>query len=421
MAWIATTFIIFQQTHSVLATSFPSISFYIPAILLGPISTRLSSRIGATQLFVVSEAAVALVTLLPVTIALFGHVGMTTLLIWEFAQGSAIGLQGPSKNIVTLIFAPHGKVPEYNSQILRAVAVSAVIGFLVGGILLDTFGPLSSFALDALSSLALAAVVMPRFRDQHRNEKRETITLAFPLLKKNPGLRSVFLLFGVVTVVGSIVVLFPSIADSVGKRASGLSFLNMAFVFGGLFVVGSVRFLHQRVKWGSVVWVNTIMTLLLLLLLLVAYYVSSSHSLTLALVLLILLPLGFLVSLQTSILTALVQIGSPKGSRSSVIELFTLLPMVIIPLSEAIIGFLADQFTVSFALASVGIALILVFALSMKSHQKQALAAIDQQQEVFEVHRTSPFRWEARSQECSSRVHNAEDFKTGEATDSDEE
>ena len=387
----------------------------------GPISTRLSSRIGATQLFVVSEAAVALVTLLPVTIALFGHVGMTTLLIWEFAQGSAIGLQGPSKNIVTLIFAPHGKVPEYNSQILRAVAVSAVIGFLVGGILLDTFGPLSSFALDALSSLALAAVVMPRFRDQHRNEKRETITLAFPLLKKNPGLRSVFLLFGVVTVVGSIVVLFPSIADSVGKRASGLSFLNMAFVFGGLFVVGSVRFLHQRVKWGSVVWVNTIMTLLLLLLLLVAYYVSSSHSLTLALVLLILLPLGFLVSLQTSILTALVQIGSPKGSRSSVIELFTLLPMVIIPLSEAIIGFLADQFTVSFALASVGIALILVFALSMKSHQKQALAAIDQQQEVFEVHRTSPFRWEARSQECSSRVHNAQDFKMGEATDSDEE
>ena len=421
MAWIATTFIIFQQTHSVLATSFPSISFYIPAILLGPISTRLSSRIGATQLFVVSEAAVALVTLLPVTIALFGHVGMTTLLIWEFAQGSAIGLQGPSKNIVTLIFAPHGKVPEYNSQILRAVAVSAVIGFLVGGILLDTFGPLSSFALDALSSLALAAVVMPRFRDQHRNEKRETITLAFPLLKKNPGLRSVFLLFGVVTVVGSIVVLFPSIADSVGKRASGLSFLNMAFVFGGLFVVGSVRFLHQRVKWGSVVWVNTIMTLLLLLLLLVAYYVSSSHSLTLALVLLILLPLGFLVSLQTSILTALVQIGSPKGSRSSVIELFTLLPMVILPLSEAIIGFLADQFTVSFTLASVGIALILVFALSMKSHQKQALAAIDQQQEVFEVHRTSPFRWEARSQECSSRVHNAQDFKTGEATDSDEE
>ena len=421
MAWIATTFIIFQQTHSVLATSFPSISFYIPAILLGPISTRLSSRIGATQLFVVSEAAVALVTLLPVTIALFGHVGMTTLLIWEFAQGSAIGLQGPSKNIVTLIFAPHGKVPEYNSQILRAVAVSAVIGFLVGGILLDTFGPLSSFALDALSSLALAAVVMPRFCDQHRNEKRETITLAFPLLKKNPGLRSVFLLFGVVTVVGSIVVLFPSIADSVGKRASGLSFLNMAFVFGGLFVVGSVRFLHQRVKWGSVVWVNTIMTLLLLLLLLVAYYVSSSHSLTLALVLLILLPLGFLVSLQTSILTALVQIGSPKGSRSSVIELFTLLPMVILPLSEAIIGFLADQFTVSFTLASVGIALILVFALSMKSHQKQALAAIDQQQEVFEVHRTSPFRWEARSQECSSRVHNAQDFKTGEATDSDEE
>ena len=152
MAWIATTFIIFQQTHSVLATSFPSISFYLPAVLLGPISTRLSSRFGATQLFVVSEAAVALVTLVPVAIALFGHLGTTTLLIWEFAQGSAIGLQGPSKNIVTLIFAPHGKVPEYNSQILRAIAVSAVIGFLVGGILLDTFGPFWSFALDALSS-----------------------------------------------------------------------------------------------------------------------------------------------------------------------------------------------------------------------------------------------------------------------------
>jgi hypothetical protein len=95
--------------------------------------------------------------------------------------------------------------------------------------------------------------------------------------------------------------------------------------------------------------------------------------------------------------------------------------MVIIPLSEAIIGMLADQFTVSVALASVGVALILIFVLSLKSHQKQALASIDQQQEVFEVHRTSPFRWEARSQECSSHVHSAQDFKTGEATDSDEE
>jgi hypothetical protein len=228
-------------------------------------------------------------------------------------------------------------------------------------------------------------------------------------------------MFAVVTVVGSIIVLFPSIADDVGKRASGLSFLNTAFVFGGLFVVGSVRFLHQRVKWGSVVWVNTIMTMLLLFLLLIAYYISSSHSLTLVIIILILLPLGFLVSLQTSILTALVQISSPKESRSSVIELFTLLPMVIIPLSEAIIGLLADQFTVSFALASVGVALILVFVLSLKSHQKQALAEVDQQQKVFEVHPTSPFRWEGRSQDSSFHIHNAQDFKTGGAVDTGKE
>jgi multisubunit Na+/H+ antiporter MnhF subunit len=98
-----------------------------------------------------------------------------------------------------------------------------------------------------------------------------------------------------------------------------------------LFVVGSVRFLHQRVKWGSVVWVNTIMTMLLLFLLLVAYYVSSSHSLTLAMVLLILLPLGFLVSLQTSILTALVKSLRQKShavplSNSSLCSQWSLFP-----------------------------------------------------------------------------------------------
>jgi hypothetical protein len=82
---------------------------------------------------------------------------------------------------------------------------------------------------------------------------------------------------------------------------------------------------------------------------------------------------------------------------------------------------LADQFTVSAALASVGVTLILVFVLSLKSHQKQALAEVDKQQKVFEVHRTSPFRWEGRSQDCKSHIHNARDFKTGEATDSDEE
>ena len=87
----------------------------------------------------------------------------------------------------------------------------------------------------------------------------------------------------------------------------------------------------------------------------------------------------------------------------------------------AIIGLLADQFTVSFALASVGVALILVFVLSLKSHQKQALAEVDQQQKVFEVHPTSPFRWEGRSQDSSFHIHNAQDFKTGGAVDTGKE
>jgi len=414
MAWIATTFIIFQQTHSVLATSLPSVSFFVPAVALGPLSTRLSSRFGATQLFVVSEVIVAFVTLVPVMTALLGHLAMTTLLVWEFAQGSAIGLQGPSKNIVIRILAPKGEVPEYNGKILRAVAVSAVLGFLVGGLLLDAFGPIWTFSIDALSSFVLAAVVVPKFRNHHHNEKPETIARAFPVLKTNPGLRSVFLMFAVVTLVGSIVVLFPSIADHAGKGASGISVLNMSFVFGGLFIVGSVRFLHQRVRWNSVIWISTTMTILFLLFLLVVNYVITSHSLSLLLIVLVLLPLGFLVSLQTSILTALVQIGSPKDSQSSVIELFTLLPMVIIPLSEALVGLLADQFSVSLAVAIIGVTLLIVYVWGIKTHQKESLGEMDQQQVVTPLPLLFSLRGAVRSRHGGT---DAQHGRMGTATD----
>jgi MFS family permease len=402
MAWIATTFIIFHQTHSVLSTSFPSICFFVPAVLLGPLSTRLSSRFGAAKIFIFSETAVGLVTVLPAAMAMVGKLHMVTLLIWEFAQGSAIGLQGPSKNMLIRNLAPLAKVPEYNSKILRSVAISAVIGFLAGGALLDIFGPLWTFIINALSSLALATVVLPRFHDRTHNLEHETMSLAFPVLRKSPGLRSAFLMFATVTLVGSIVVLFPSIADHLGKGASGVSILNMAFVFGGLFIVGSIRFLHQRVKWSAVIWVGMVMMLFFLIFLVMSYYASLTHTLSLILVGLVLLPLGFLVSLQTSILTALVQVSSQKESETSILELFALLPMIIIPVSEALIGLLSDKFSINIALMSVGATLLGVFIWGILTHQKQSLAEINQQEIVTPLNLMTALRGTIRPQRGES-------------------
>ena len=386
MAWIAATFFVFKQTHSVLATAYLSVAFFVPAVVLGPLSTRLSSRIGVARLFLCTALAVAAVAILPALVALTGHLKLSILLLWEFGQGCAIGLQGPSQGIVVRNFAPEGEVPEFNSKRMRAIAIASVLGFLLGGVMLKLLGPSWIFAVDCFSSLVLALSVLPELHREKTQTHRETMSLAFSVLKRDAALRSVFLMFAVVTLVGSIVVLFPSIADHLGKDASGVSVLNMAFALGGLFIVGSVKFLHKRVKWNKVVWGSTIMTFFFLLFLVADNYVAPSASLNFILILVVLLPLGFLVSLQTSILSSLVQIGSPKEAQNSVMELFALVPMIIIPVSEAAIGFLADHFSNGVALGSIGAVMLIVFYWGLRTHQRDALSSIDHQEIAAPLH-----------------------------------
>ena len=146
MAWIAATFLVFQQNHSVLATAYLSVAFFAPAVALGPLSTRLSSRVGAARLFLFTALAVAVVALLPAFVALTGHLKLSILLLWEFGQGCAIGLQGPSQGIVVRNFASEGEVPEFNSKRMRAIAIASVLGFLLGGVMLKLLGPTWIFA-----------------------------------------------------------------------------------------------------------------------------------------------------------------------------------------------------------------------------------------------------------------------------------
>jgi MFS family permease len=82
------------------------------------------------------------------------------------------------------------------------------------------------------------------------------------------------------------------------------------------------------------------------------------------------LPIGFALSLDQVILNSLVQMRTPPQSRAVFFTYYALVPMVAIPFGQMVIGALADQTSVSVALAAVAAVTLILVALGPRLRQR---------------------------------------------------
>ena len=372
MAMMVTSYLVFHKTHSVVDTGLILVCYNVPSLFLARTATSLTRRSGAPQVDACINTFEGLFALVPMVLGLTHHLTTTALLLWVLSYGICEGLNAPNTYLVRQHLAAHDQMPELNSAYTRNVALAAVLGMLGGGAIYLAVGPGWVFAVCAATVVpeVLVFIAISRRVTKAESEEWSSAPLGETLrvLRTEPGLWAACRFAALSFFVASYTVTLPAIADSFGTNVEYLSLLESGSVLGGVLVAVAVKRIHGRVRWGKIQRVCYFAAGLGLAAIAGAELAGGAHSRAAALVAFVAtLPIGFSVLMNGSIVTSLIQIGTPLSRRASMFTLLALIPLVVGPISQEVVGVLADRLSISTALGIV--AFVTIVANSVISHR----------------------------------------------------
>ncbi|MCX6460636.1 MAG: MFS transporter [Actinobacteria bacterium] len=153
---------------------------------------------------------------------------------------------------------------------------------------------------------------------------------------------------GLIMVCSSLpAVLLPAPATAIARRWGG----PKDYVYSRL-AIGVVGFIPVVLSMtGRITTVN----LLLWFLLSGILYALSGPATSLIRATVAIIPVGFALTMDTTILGSLIQIASQSGSRNAVLSGYAMLPALFAPMGQELIGLASDRFSVGTALAAVAV------------------------------------------------------------------
>lgn len=366
MAMMVATYLVYRGTHSVADTALVLVCFNVPALALAGAAAALSRRWGAPGVDAVLRAAESVLAVVPSLLAAEHHLGVVTLLAWVSCFGALEGLNSPNTLVIRHLIAAPGRLPELNSAYTRNVAVSAVVGLLLGGLIFQWAGASWVFVVLAISGLPEVAVfagIARRVGRMRESRRGSGLTGALGVLRSEPGLWAAGRYAVLCFFVAGYAVTLPAIARAIGPGAELLALLESGSVLGGILVALVVRRVHGLVHWGAVQRACYTLAGLGLGAIAIAEAWGGIHSRPAAVVAFVAtIPVGFGVLMNTSIVTSVVQIATPSEHRSSMFTLLALVPLLVGPLSQEIVGEVADHSSVGVALGALAGFTILVSA-----------------------------------------------------------
>jgi len=378
MVSIVSSFLIYHQTHKASAVALIIVCSNLPALVLAPIATKLAQRWGGSRLYVYVWGPFYLFQLIPFVLGLLGYLNAVTLLAWYLFQGFVSGLGTPSSGLVRTELSPPDKASEFNGAATRATAMATMIGILVGGAALTLVGPSWIYFFAFVAGVPLVLAVVPLMKAPIATVSGSKGLAEFrEVRRKTPEIRAAFRFALIIFVLSGYAVTLPALASTIGKKPIILSLLQAAGVFGGLFVVVSVRYIHRRTTWLKVQ--RACVAIVGVAIVYLGWVAFQSHPPYWYLItaVIAIIPLGFGLNLDSAILNAAVQVAAPAEARSSVLTAYALIPMIALPVSEVLIGGVADLTSDALALFVVGGITVLLVVLPRHASVRVAFTGID--------------------------------------------
>lgn len=360
---VAERWVILDLTGSPLPSALLGTAF-VTASLLGMLPAGvLADRRDRRTLVIASQALQGAAAGAVAVLSLTGHLSPGVLLCGAAAVGLGMSLGAPAFSAMISDLVPRELVAEAISLNAVAFNIARAVGPAIGGLVLSTFGPTTSFALNAVSfiGVGLAVLAHPIPRTRHEGA-HEPVLRAFAeplrLPVRDAGIRAVLVAMMLFTFGASMVY---GLAPAYGKEALRASPAQYGVMFGAMgvgavLVTRVLRPLRPRVTPRALVAFTA------------ALYAACALALSgvssIAAATLLFLPAGAGWTGTFASLTTLVQLWTPARLLARAIALYTVVHFATWAVGSSVGGVLAAGWSIRAAML-VGGALCGVAAIVM--------------------------------------------------------
>ena len=360
MQRIAQDWLVLTLTDSPTAVGLTTAFQFLPTLLLGLHAGVLADRLPKRRVLQATQGAMALLAAVLAALTLTGAVQAWHVYLLATALGAVAAVDNPVRQAFVTEIVGVAQVRSAISMVSSTFQMGALVGPLMGGLLVGLVGPGWAFLLNALSYLGpLTALAMIRLPVQHSsNAGQQTGTglqdgLRYALSHPTVLWPTVMVgTFGFFTV--SLPVTLAAFAkNEFGSGALGAGILNGAAAAGAL--CGALVSARRR----NPLRLRTIAAAagLLAAAQVIASFGTSQAALTLLVVLVGAANLGFLTSAQS-----LVQLTVPEHLRGRVVAIYLLAFLGCGAIGGPVVGFVDETFGARYGLLLAGLVPALVVA-----------------------------------------------------------
>jgi MFS family permease len=374
MQSVAQAWLVYRLTGSTVLLGLISFSGQIPVFLLAPLGGAIADKYNRQRILQFTQATAMILASLLTILTLTGMIQVWHIFVLSALLGLTNAFDIPTRQafIVDIV---------RREDLTNAIALNSsmfngarIVGPAVAGLLVATVGEGWCFGINAVSYIAvLTGLFLINLEAQRKvplpGSAISNIVEGFKFVAKTSPIRSLLLLLGVVSLMGSpYAVLMPIFADRILQGGvSGLGILMGASGVGAL--AGALALAARKSLKGLGRWIALASAGFGICLILFSF--SRSFWLSAA----FLVPAGFAMMIQMASSNTLVQSMVPDHLRGRVMAVYSMMFMGMAPLGAMFAGTLAENIGAPYTVAiggAVCIVAALIFGLNLSEFRTEA-------------------------------------------------
>ena len=340
---VATSWLVYRLTGSVLLLGIVGFCGQIPTLLLAPFAGVLVDRWDRHRILVVTQALSLVQSVALAALTLGGVITVMHILLLQVAQGIINAFDTPARQaFVSEMVEDRADLPNAIALNSSMVNGSRIVGPSIGGLVIGAVGEGWCFALDAVSYLAviaslLAMRLVPRVLPSRDTRLRDELATGFRYVAGFAPVRSALLLLSLVSVMGMpYTVLMPAISANVLR--GGPHTLGFLMTASGAGALGGAFYLATR---SSVLGLGRAIAVAAMTFGAGLVAFSLSRSLWLSLVVLPIVGGGMMITMTAT--NTIIQTIVREELRGRVMAFYTMAFLGTAPIGSLVAGVLADR------------------------------------------------------------------------------
>ena len=340
---VATAWLVYRLTGSVLLLGVVSFCGQIPTLVLAPVAGVLVDRWNRHRLLLVTQVLSMVQSFALAGLSFAGIITVRDVLLLQMAQGIINAFDTPARqSFVVEMVEDRADLPNAIALNSSMVNLSRVIGPSIGGAIIAAVGEAWCFTIDGLSYIAVIGSLLAMHVSRLPHPARTTkiwgeLVDGFRYVTGSPPIRSALLLLALVSTMGMpYTVLMPAVARNVLHGDSHtLGFLMTAAGLGALAGAFYLASRHTVLGLGRVIAIAAITFGVALVLF------SFSRHFLLSLAILPVVGGGMIVTMASA--NTILQTIVEERLRGRMMAFFTMAFLGTAPIGSLIAGVVADR------------------------------------------------------------------------------